>query len=301
MYIKHQKELDNIPKDYEGKIIILGKNIVVHDRKVILQGDAFAYLYGNSFAELYNDSAARLYENSSAVLQGRQNISLYDNSNAILRFTSQAIAFDNSNVILEDNSNAILHSNATAILYENATAILYGNSSAELYDDSSAVLYTNSSAELWGNSQVTNHTSGTITTHANSRIISLPQTIEAFLDFYGVKHNDTTAIMYKAVNKINGEYVSNYDSNFKYMVGESKNERCDPDRSIECSTGISIATLYFATQFGMYWPNLAILEVETPIANIVLPNNSNGKVRTSCVKVLREVPVEEYRKFILIK
>ena len=41
------------------------------------------------------------------------------------------------------------------------------------------------------------------------------------------------------------------------------------------------------------WGNLAILEVETDINKIVLPKNSFGKVRTSEITVLREVPLEE--------
>ena len=45
--------------------------------------------------------------------------------------------------------------------------------------------------------------------------------------------------------------------------------------------------------FGRDFENLAILEVEVPINKIVVPENTTGKVRTSEIKVLREIPLEE--------
>lgn len=45
--------------------------------------------------------------------------------------------------------------------------------------------------------------------------------------------------------------------------------------------------------FGEYWNNLAIIKVETKIKDIVLPQNTDGKVRTSEIKVLEEVPLED--------
>lgn len=43
--------------------------------------------------------------------------------------------------------------------------------------------------------------------------------------------------------------------------------------------------------------DLAIIEVETKINDVVLPRNADGKVRTSEVKVLREVPLQECSVF----
>lgn len=41
------------------------------------------------------------------------------------------------------------------------------------------------------------------------------------------------------------------------------------------------------------YKNLSDLEVETKISDIVVPLETDGKVRTSAVKVIREVPLEE--------
>lgn len=57
--------------------------------------------------------------------------------------------------------------------------------------------------------------------------------------------------------------------------------------------GIHISTQNFALLFGRNWEDFAIIEVEAKIEDIILPKNSEGKVRTRKVKVLREVPLEE--------
>ncbi len=122
----------------------------------------------------------------------------------------------------------------------------------------------------------------------------MPKNIEEFMNFYGIKHTKTKAIFYKAVRKDEeGIYRSDYRSNFTYKIGEKKQEECDTDIYDDCSYGIHIAHLNWALQFGDDWEDLAILEVETKISNIVMPENTNGKVRTSEIKVLREVPLKE--------
>lgn len=70
-------------------------------------------------------------------------------------------------------------------------------------------------------------------------------------------------------------------------------EDCDDDITCECSYGIHISNLNWAINFGDGWGDIAFIEVETKINDIVLPLNSDGKVRTSRVKVLREIPLEE--------
>lgn len=98
----------------------------------------------------------------------------------------------------------------------------------------------------------------------------------------------------KAVRKDEkGVYRSDWSFDFTYEIGKKKKEKCDPDVNDNCSYGIHISHLNWALNFGNNWSNLAILEVETKISDIVLPKNTDGKVRTSEVKVLREVPLEE--------
>ena len=121
----------------------------------------------------------------------------------------------------------------------------------------------------------------------------MPKTINEFMDFYGIKHTKTKAIFYKAVRKKGGVYFSDYDNDFIYELGKNITEKCDTDTGCDCSYGIHISHLDWALRFGGKWDNVAILEVETKIADIVMPINTDGKVRTSKCKVLREIPLSE--------
>lgn len=121
----------------------------------------------------------------------------------------------------------------------------------------------------------------------------MPKNINDFLDFYGIKHTKTKAIFYKAVRYSKGTYYADYNNDFVYEIGKYKTEICDNDIDETCSHGINISYLEWALIFGKEWSNLAILEVETKISDIVMPTETDGKVRTSKVKVLREVPLEE--------
>ena len=153
----------------------------------------------------------------------------------------------------------------------------------------------NSSVVANANVQIVDMLQGSkIKVAGNARIVYMPKNIFDFMEFYGVKHSKTKATFYKAVNKYSdGTYHSNYDSEFKYEVGKSVAENCDSNINESCGKGLHISHLNWALNYGCGWNDLAILEVETKISDIVLPDNSDGKVRTSRLKVIREVPLEE--------
>lgn len=171
-------------------------------------------------------------------------------------------------------------------------------SSVEARENSSVVAWENSSVEGRGNTQVTDrlyeNTIGKINISGNARIVYMPKNINDFIDFYGIKHTKTKAIFYKAVRKDkNGVYRADYNSDFTYEIGTFKKEKCNPDITQTCGYGINIAHLNWVLNFGKNWNDLAIIEVETKISDIVMPTDTDGKVRTSEIKVLREVPLEE--------
>ncbi len=170
-----------------------------------------------------------------------------------------------------------------------------GNSSVVAWENSSVVAWENSSVEAWGNTQVTDCLNGgKIKVSGNARIVYYPKNIHDFMNFYGIKHTKTKAIFYKAVRKEEGIYFSDYNNKFAYTIGETKAEPgINKDIEEDCGQGTHISYLNWALDFGSDWKNLAILEVETKISDIVFPKNTIGKVRTSEVKVLREVPLEE--------
>lgn len=184
------------------------------------------------------------------------------------------------------------------------------------WENASVVAWENASVEADGNVQVVEGSSrARIQISGNARIVYYPKNIEDFMNFYGIKHDKKSAIFYKAVHRrevdstedlalipdnkvamkppVAYRYVSDRISSFEYPIGEMVSEKCDPDVTDDCSYGIHISHLGWALDFGRDWADMAIIEVETKIKDIVLPTNTNGKVRTSEVKVLREVPLEE--------
>ena len=169
------------------------------------------------------------------------------------------------------------------------------NSSVEARGNSSVVAWENSSVGGKGNSQICDKTySHKITVMNNSRIVYEPKTIYEYLDYYDLEHADNMAKLYKAVHKREARYFSDNDSTFEYVIGETKEaERVDMNTTEDCGEGIHMAYLDWCLRYGECWSDLAILEVETSIAGLVLPDNNPGKVRAKEVKVLREVPLEE--------
>lgn len=118
----------------------------------------------------------------------------------------------------------------------------------------------------------------------------MPTTIEEFCDFHGVTIRDGQAILNKAVQP---NLSSFHDPSFRYTVGATVRHRCDPDPQRQCSTGLHVAHIKWALDFGHAKGTFKILECAVPLDKIILPDDTDGKVRTSELTVLREVPLEE--------
>lgn len=101
-----------------------------------------------------------------------------------------------------------------------------------------------------------------------------------------------TVKYYKAVHKRNGKYISNYDNKVEFCIGEISEAELDKNPDSVAVKGLHVASLEFAQKFGEHWNDVAILEVEANIHDVVIPD-AHDQVRTSKFKVLREVPFEE--------
>lgn len=97
---------------------------------------------------------------------------------------------------------------------------------------------------------------------------------------------------YKAVRKKDGKYISNYDNKTEFKIGEWSEVETDKDSDKVAVKGLHVASLEFAQNWGEHWNDVAILEVETNIHDVIIPD-AKDQVRTSKFKVLREVPFEE--------
>ena len=164
------------------------------------------------------------------------------------------------------------------------------------WGNSSVVAWENSSVVAWGNTQVVDclmRAKGRIKISGNARIVHNPKNVHEYMDFYGLPHTKKYGTFYKAVRKVDGKYISDYDCNFEYGVGKTaKSEYLDTDVSKLYGKGIHVAYLQWVLDFGKNWGDLAILEVKAKLDNVIVPLNA-GKVRVDEVKVIREVPLEE--------
>ena len=279
--VKSQAELDMIPDGFKGKIYIefgvrWDRAVLTRafPRRVVARGNASVEAWGNASVEAWEDAS----------------------------------------VIALGNASVVARENASVVAWGNASVAAWGNASVEAWENASVEAWENASVEAGGNVQVVESSErARIQISGNARIVYYPKNIEDFMNFYGIKHDKKTAIFYKAVHRVlntcrdtnvqdgseikcilpDYRYVSDHDNNFEYFIGEVIREDCDQDVTDDCSYGIHISHMNWALQFGCGWKDLAIIEVETKINGIVLPRNADGKVRTSEVKVLREVPLQE--------
>ena len=203
------------------------------------------------------------------------------------RFRYRVVAWENSSVVAWGNSSVEAWGNSSVVARENSSVVAWENSSV--------VARENSSVVAKGNTQVVDATNKhKITVSGNARIVYNPRNIEEYLTHYGLDQVDGEVKLYKAVHKRDGRYFSDNDSGFEYVIGEEAvADRLDSSNANDCDHGIHMAYKEWALDYGRNWDNLAILEVEAVAANIVVPLNGSGKVRTDRVKVLREVPLEE--------
>jgi hypothetical protein len=117
---------------------------------------------------------------------------------------------------------------------------------------------------------------------------------KAFSTMYPVEFTKTIVTLYKAVHKIDGKYIADYDKKTEYVIGENKEIPCDSSTDVSCSNGIHVSYKMWAINFGQNWEDMALLECEVAIKDIVVGSDCDGKVRTSKIKVIREVPKTEY-------
>lgn len=112
----------------------------------------------------------------------------------------------------------------------------------------------------------------------------------------GEYQSNIVATYYKAVRKKKGKYISNFDDKTEYRIGEEISVETDMDSDKKATKGLHIASLEFAKRFGDNWDDVAILEVQVNIHDVIVPD-ALDQVRASKLKVVREVPLSELGEF----
>ena len=252
--VKSQRELDAIPVDYNGRIII--KFGTRYDRAVVRRRYSYPVV-------------AR--ENSSVVAWGNSSVEAWENSSVVAWGNSSVVAWENSSVVARENSSVVA----------------WGNSSVEAWENSSVEAWGNTQVLDRSNRH-------RITTAGNARIVYDPKDIQSYADFYGLETDGEKIKLFKAVHKRDGLYVADWVSSFVYKIGETAvADSLDTDPREDCGHGIHMAYADWCLRYGNGWSDLAILELEVDIAGVIVPVSGAGKVRAASAKVLREVPLEE--------
>ena len=169
------------------------------------------------------------------------------------------------------------------------------NSSVVARDNSSVEARGNSSVVARGNSQIVDaERRGNVKTSGNARVVCNPDNIAAWAKGKDIPIVDSKIKLYKAVHKRGAEYVSDWDETFFYEIGEmAVASGLTADPKDPCGEGIHMATASWACAYARNWDDIALLELETDVSEIVVPLYETGKVRAPKAKVLREVPLEE--------
>ena len=252
--VTSQAELDAIPVDYNGRIII--KFGAPYNRAVVNKRYAYSVV---------------AWDNSSVEAWGNSSVVARDNSSVVARGNSSVVARDNSSVEAWDNSSVEAWGNSSVVAWDNSSVVAWGNS--QIVD-----------VERRGN----------VKASGNARVVYNPDNITAWAEGNGIPIIDGKIMLYKAVHKRDTEYVSDWDASFFYEIGEmavATGFTADPEE--DCGEGIHMATASWACAYAQSWDDIALLELEADAAEIVVPLYETGKVRAPKAKVLREVPLEE--------
>ena len=213
----------------------------------------------------------------------------------VARGNSSVEAWENSSVVAWENSSVEAWGNSSVVARENSSVEAWGNSSVVARENSSVVAWGNSSVAGSGNSQIVDRSDRhNIKINGNSRIVYMPQTVQEYADFYGLDCDGEKIKLFKAVRKEGECYRANFDPDFIYEIGKTVvPDYFDDNRHETCSHGIHMAYPDWCVRFGREWDDLAIIELEVSVEDVIVPCFSEGKVRARKATVIREVPLEE--------
>ena len=281
--VQTQAQYNKIKKDFDGIIRITDtKEWMAIDARP----NATIYVFGNATIE-------SVYGNATIE-------SVYGNATIESVYGNATIKSVCGNATIE-----YVYGNATIkYVYGNATIeSVYGNATIESVYGYVAINYVSDKAQVncFGINTVRyfeTEKNIKVKVSKNTTIIVLPRFKPTFGDFkqlYPVTVKGTKAILYKAVHKeADGKYHADYIKSFKYEVGETVKAACSPSTTQSCTKGLHVSHKIWAINFGRWWDDMALIECEVPTKSIVVAEDCDGKVRTSELKVLREVPREEW-------
>lgn len=283
-FVSSQEEYDALPADYKGRIVVTG--------------DAIVEVRGAAIVEVCDCAAVSAYDSAIVTAYNSSRVCAYGSSKVIAYNSSFIRAYDHSIVTSYDSSIVIAYNCSTIRAYGTSMVKAVDLTIINSYDLSTVIANGGSLVYAYGSSRVMNFNHNKTILGGLAREVALPANIEEYSNWYNIPIIDGKIKLYKAVHKFNkgekSDYYSDYDPHFRYSIGKNYEIDCNEDIDIKCGYGLHAAHLDWAINYGREWADAAILEVEVPIECIVVPRGTDGKIRTSKLKVLRELPREEW-------
>lgn len=273
--------------------------------------DSCVVAYDSARVYAFHSSRVAAHDYSKVMAESSSNISAYGNAQVIARGYSKIQAYSKARVEAYDFARVEAYNTTSVSAYKHSYVVAYDYSRVKAYDFAQVKAVDEARVEAYGFAQVMAYNWVRVIGHGNARLICMsdeaklyttenacivtpPQTAKEYVDHYGIEVRDGYAILYKAVDR---NLCAFYDKTFKYRIGETVTAECDPSPNVSCSKGLHVAYKNWAIKFGMENfedGKFRLLEVAVPLDKIVVPRHGDGKVRTSELKVLREVPKEEW-------
>jgi len=235
---------------------------VAADCSIFTRGACSVEAHGLTRIDSWSSVRARLFDSSTCHADSPELVELHDTSSARV-LCGTVHAYDNSRV-LADRSTVYLHGAAKARLFDEECTV---------HVDTTTGTTTN-------------------TTINNENVFPAALTPEQYCKWFGVQVRDGHAILYKVVGLDNTPYFYSA-AGVTYEVGKEYTTGVDKNIHEDCSYGIHAAPLSVCLQMAgeLQWgTEFKVYEVSIPLDSMVVPYGTEGKVRTSRMKVLRELP-----------
>ena len=283
---------------WENSSVVAWENSSVVARgnsSVVAWENSSVVAWENSSVVAWGNSSVEARENSSVVARGNSSVVARGNSSVVAWDNSSVEAWENSSVVAWDNSSVEAWDNSSVEAWENSSVVARGNSSVVAWENSSVVARGNSSVVAWGNVQVVDAArKNNVKISGNARAVYNPSTIEEWAETNGRTIQDGKIRLYKAVHKVNNQFIADWDRSFEYIPGKAAvADGFNSDPEEDCGKGIHMATLAWAAMYGQAWDDIALLELEASANEVIVPLYETGKVRAPKALVIREVPLEE--------
>lgn len=232
---------------------------------LVLDGVLTMYKIVRSQEELDDALSKKIWKEIYVCFGSIENPAIIDD-----RFGHKIVVSDSNFCVVKNSSVVIALDECHVESRGNSFVIARNKSKVDAYDDS----------------RIINKSFGQMVINDKAKIRIKFEDVYDFMDFFNIEHDETKAIFYIATRKIGKKYI--FNMRIACKIGKIQKSKCDPDIQKVFSFGIGISNKEFAKRFDL-WENKDILEVETDIKDIIVPIKSDGIVRTSKIKVLREV------------